>query len=169
MVNLTRMLNLNKRITLTQPGLFTLVNGKAECVLAKDRCCGQMALDMKETGISIKLRAKESSSTRTATFTKELGRVIRQMVKVFTRIKRVLATKELGLMTNNTVEDMKPGPKDHPTTVSTLIVERREEENTFGRMGQATTEIGWTTRSMATEFTTGKMVENIMAPGKTMT
>ena len=168
-VYLTRMLNLNKRVTPTQRELFTLVNGRAESVLAKVKCCGQMAQDMKETGHSTKPRVKESSITQTVTFTKELGRGIRQMVKAFIQIKRVLATKELGLMTSSTVEDLKPGPKDHLTMESTLIVKRKEEENTSGLMGQATTEIGSTTKSMATEFINGKMVVNIMAPGRTTT
>lgn len=164
-----RILNLNKKLTLTQQEPFTLANGKAECGLGKVKCCGQMGLDTKVTGHTIKLRAKENSSIQTEIYTKEPGRVTRQMVKAFTLIKRVLAMKAPGWMISNMVEDMKPGQKDLPTTENTTKVRRREEGNIFGRTDQVTMEIGWTTKLMATEFTTGKTVASIMALGKTMT
>lgn len=169
MVSLMRMLNLNKKLTLTQQVLFTLANGKVECDLEEDRCCGRTVPDTKGTGHLIKLRAKENFSILTEIYTRELGRVTRQMVKVFTLIKRVLAMKEPGSMISNMVEDMKPGQKDLPTMENTSKVRRREEGNIFGLMDQATMEIGWTTKLMATEFTTGKTVASTMDLGKTMT
>ena len=83
---------------------------------------GQMERDMKESGVIIKQTVKENFGMLMEIFTKENGRMIKQMDLVFTLTKMEQDMKVIGLTIYNMVLELKLGEMEVNIRVNIMKV-----------------------------------------------
>lgn len=126
---------------------------------------GQMVPNMRDSGKTIELMARENLRTSMVTFMMESGSTIKLMDMVSITISMVLNMKASGEMIFSTVRAKKAGLMAPYTTVTTWPVRNTEWASTAGTMAQNMTVSGMRTRSRVLEHIAGSMEGNTRASG----
>ena len=120
------------RLDLRSPltmALYTRVNGSTEKEMVMEFRNGSMALDMRVSGVLVKLTDKESCTMLMATYTRVNGLMIRQMAEELTPMLMELNMLVAGKTINSMVTDWRPGQMVPSMRASTTKVRRMERED----------------------------------------
>lgn len=147
--------------------LFTLENGLATCVTAKESRNGQMELNMTVSGRTIKQKAKVDSYTLTETFSMVNGKKTRPMVTVSTFIKTVPSTKATGRTISNMAKALRPELMAPNMTASTSWAKSTERAAIVGLTVQAFLANGIIIKLVVKACISGWMEDNTMEIGLT--
>ena len=123
---------------------------------------------MKVSGNTIKPVEKENSTIQTEMSMMEIGIIIKQMDSVSTPTSVELAMKGIGRMTNSMDMALRTGLKARDTKVNTICPRRKGKASILMRMAQHMKDSGLTTKSTASEVTSGQTDASITASGQRM-
>lgn len=126
---------------------------------------GMTAQFIKDSGKMIKQMARDDSFTLTVMFMREIGLMIRLMVKVFILIQMEPSMLETGKKTNRTATELKPGQMVQNTLVLTSTERNTERENSYGLTAQDMRESSTTTTFMELESMNGLMEDSTTESG----
>lgn len=126
---------------------------------------GMTAQFIKGSGKMIKQMARDDSFTLTVMFMREIGLMIRLMVKVFILIQMEPSMLETGKKTNRTATELKPGQMVQ-NTLALMSTERNTERvNSYGLTAQDMRESSTTTTFMELESMNGLMEDSTTENG----